>query len=732
MPRKLLPLLAILWPVLTYSQDWNYYQPIKSHGEIPSDFTDAYSTKFETETSGISKDEKRKTRKRKEAFHKRSEYFIDEYLTSGKVFFGDTITNYCRAVLDKVIGDNEQLKQSISLYTIKSPEVNATATANGIIFVNLGLVAQLESEAQLAYILSHELIHYTNDHVIDQFIEQEKIANGEDLYRRTSDDEKITQLSAYSKNQELEADTEGFEKYYQKSGYNTHTPFEVLDILQYAYLPFNEIPFDKSFFENGSYNFPKTYFLNEVASIKAEDDYDDENSTHPNLLKRRKKIKKLITAKEGENFLVSEDGFRHCRKMARFELSRLNLLNRNYPRSIYNSYLLLKRDSTNRYLRLSVAKALSALTVYQNEGDLYDVLENYEDIEGESQQLYYLFDQMGGDEFSVLNLNYTYLLKKDYPEDEAIDRLYKKAVKMVAENDLTPDDFFTEHKASMTEKIQDELDSLADNYDADSKIAKIKSRKKEDEVDGDENYWKYALVDYLNDEKYGDDLEEAVEEYEESNDSKSTFRKRRDKYSKNRALDISKATCVTPKYLKLDQRDDDGIKYLSTAERLKRYNSYIKSISRKVGLQLNILDYKNKSNDIESFNDMVLLQNWLSERMKHVNREVIPSDFDYVDDLIENLDSRYVISTGHLTLRESENYAYAICASIIMPYYLPFAIADLVTPDYESFSYFFVFDLKSGDALMAEYNYYKTSDAPDYLKSTIYNYLLQVTDKPKK
>tara|TARA_R110002096_G_scaffold436050_1_gene666194 strand:- start:136482 stop:138701 length:2220 start_codon:yes stop_codon:yes gene_type:complete len=738
MIKSLQIVCLFLIPLFSLGQDWNYYTPIAAKGEVPADFTEAYSTKFKREKSKISKVSSQKNQELTETFHQRSEYFIDEYLTNGKVFFGDTITNYCQSVLDKLIGDDPELRNSIRIYTVKTPIVNAAATANGIIFVNLGLIAQMETEAQLAYILAHELVHYTNDHVLDQFIEEDKILKGEDLYRNTSEDEKLAQLSTHSKSHELEADEEGFEKYFAKSGYNSSAPFEVLDILQYAYLPVDEVPFNTNMFESGSYKIPSSYQLEEVASIKAEDDYDDENSSHPNLLKRRKKLGRIIDKKEGANYIVSESLFKHCRKMARFELSRLHLVNRDYVESIYNSFLLLREDSANRYLRLSVAKALHGLTVYESESDLYDVMLNYEDIEGESQQLYYLFDQLGEGELSILNLNYTYRLKRDYPEDEAIDRLYKRALELlVLENEWVLDDFYQISLDSLKSQASTQKDSLDGLHRANSKVGRIKSKELNYEAGNVDTYWKYALVEFMEDDEFIDDMEEMEEEFEDSKKDDSSEKKRsttsNSRFDDNVALGIDKAMVLTPKYLNLDQREETGIKFFSSERNKEQYKGMLRQCANIVGLELEFFDYKRMRNlDAETFNQMAILKSWTTERMNHVNHPVLVSDFDNIQEAIDLMDSPYLINTGHLSLREKEaDIGMKICGGILLPPLLPFIIYDLASPDYSSFSYFFLFDLNTGNALMAEYNSYDNRDNSDYVKSIVYNYMLQVASKSK-
>ncbi|MGB0177077.1 MAG: M48 family metallopeptidase [Owenweeksia sp.] len=714
----------------TLAQDWNYYTPIQAKGPVPSDFTDVYLSKYQKGIENISREEGRRTRKRKDDFYRKSEYFINEYLVSGKVFFGDTITNYCQAVLDGLIGDDQVLKQQIRVYTVKSPVVNAVATANGIIFVNLGLLAQLETEAQLAYILSHELTHFTQNHVLDQYIEREKILNNESVYRRTSDDEKMSALSTYSKSQELEADRKGYEQYFSRLSYNKEAPYETMDILQYAELPFDEFAFPKDFFDTKHLKFPEEYHLGETALITASDDYDDENSSHPNLENRRQALSSVVSGNSGGvNFIISEKTFFHCRQLARFELSRLHLLERNYPLAIYNSFLLLRQDSTNRYLRLTIAKALQSMMVYHNARDLYEVVDDHEGIEGSAQELYYFFDAISRDELATLAVSYSYELKKDFPGDSAVARVFDKCLtELVMENGLISSDFI-----SPTQNLEDKNTEPDPAYRENTKIGRIRKKAGNDSTSSKTDFHLYAFLDFLKDP----DFVKAFREKEElkANSAYWSREKRydkRSKYDNNVALGVRRVLCVTPQYLKLDQRDEDGIKFISTDERLARYRQYLKEIAGMVNLELIMLDYKDGSKlTTRQFNDIALISSWLQERLSHVNNKVLNSDFDYVQDIIDRYNTPYFINTGNVSLKVDESFAGPILASIILPPILPFAILDLVTQDYESFNYFFAFDLRNGDALLADYNYYQSSDARDYIRSVLYNSLLQISDEPK-
>ena len=53
----------------------------------------------------------------------------------------------------------------------------------GLFFVNIGLISSAKSEAQIAYVLAHEISHFTEGHVLQGFLETRRIVRGEGYYR---------------------------------------------------------------------------------------------------------------------------------------------------------------------------------------------------------------------------------------------------------------------------------------------------------------------------------------------------------------------------------------------------------------------------------------------------------------------------------------------------------------------------------------------------------------------
>jgi hypothetical protein len=295
-----------------FAQDFGNYQPLQSSGQIPADFLQLSSEKYEQDKSSIGRKEKAFDKRAKRQFYLENSFRVRELLYSGKVLFNDPVGVYVNQVADKLLRHDPEKRKQVRIYVVKSPAVNAFATNSGMIFINLGLLAQLETESQLAFVLAHEFTHYFNKHVVNKYVENQKISQGKKVYQSMSVEEKLLTRSNYSKELETEADLHGLDLFL-KSDYSTAQLKGVFDVLQYSYLPFDDVPFQKSFLETKDLKFPPAYFLDKVKEIAPPEEEDEDKSTHPSIDKRRTYTLEKIAGQSSQHkqtYLVSEAAFK--------------------------------------------------------------------------------------------------------------------------------------------------------------------------------------------------------------------------------------------------------------------------------------------------------------------------------------------------------------------------------------------------------------------------------------
>ncbi len=123
---------------------------------------------------------------------------------------------------------------------LDSPEINAFALPGGYIYITRGIMAYLNSEAELAGVLGHEIGHVTARHSVRQQSGQAASSILSILITAATGEQALGDLSqqlgtglvrGYGREHELEADKLGAE-YLHSSGYNPETMLEVIGVLK--------------------------------------------------------------------------------------------------------------------------------------------------------------------------------------------------------------------------------------------------------------------------------------------------------------------------------------------------------------------------------------------------------------------------------------------------------------------------------------------------------------------
>ncbi len=137
---------------------------------------------------------------------------------NGSVYNNPKVTAYLQSVMNRLY---PTFKNRIKVKILNFTDLNAFALANGTIYFNLGLIARLENEAQLATVLGHEGAHYVNKHALKRRM---KIRSATDIGANKRS------IYGYSRNLEREADRMAFLRL-KKVGYDTSEAYKVFEHL---------------------------------------------------------------------------------------------------------------------------------------------------------------------------------------------------------------------------------------------------------------------------------------------------------------------------------------------------------------------------------------------------------------------------------------------------------------------------------------------------------------------
>lgn len=644
-------IIILCFLVFTYNvcaqQDFNSFKTLRSEGKIPDDFSRLTVEKIQEDKGNT---DRSLSKAQEKIFLEGIHYGIDQLLHSGMVIYGDEISNYVSDVADKLLKKKfASLRGKLRFYTIKSNASNALSTDQGIVFVTTGLLSQLTSEAQLAFILAHEIAHYQEKHVVESF-----------EYRNQRNRNTIKQLSVYSKEKELIADKVGIE-IYNAAGYSKSQLLPSFDVLMYSYLPFEEVTFPKDYFNTDLLFVPESFFPNKKYEIKAIEDYDDSESSHPNIKKRKSEAVSVIDAYKnwGDNIsFLGEDRFYYTRNLCRFESIRTDILNANYGDALYSIFILEKEFPNSDYLKRMKAQSWLGLAQYKSDGTINETIDRNSELEGEIASVHYFIKKLNLEATITMSLRQIQDIKNDLPNDEEVYSIWKKILLLSADvkkfninnySNLTFNNAVgAKEEVKDSSEIKKELESL-------NKYERIKRKKNytDPTVFDSTKFYHYALTDLIEDEvfisKYNhvrDSLDLIQKEIEEYNDlsyyEKRKLNKEKAK-TKEEGSGITEFILVEPAAISYKKRRVD----YKASERIKsRYEEAINNAGDFLDMSIYTINSKNL-NELGTlgFNERSTLTNLLFQFSQNQDIDVFPVDFSYLKEIEKNYGTSKIVFT---------------------------------------------------------------------------------------
>ncbi len=761
----------------TDAQRQDSYVPLQCRGEIPEEFRTLTATKVQkAQAKERLSDRSSKDKRSVNDFLLRNNYVIDELLNSGKVLFGDSVTEYVNAVAGKLLVDNSELQQTLRFYVVKSTEVNAFTTNMGIVFITVGLLAQIENEAQLAFVLAHEIAHFEKEHSINSLLETKKIINKTRNDRYNGYDGRIKLLSTFSKDLEFQADEIGFMRF-TKAGYNKNAASNMMDVLQFSFTPFLDVPFNPAFLELDSMKFPKELLLAEATKIPlTTDDSDDSESSHPNIRKRREILQEKIAActLSGENYLMPKTQFENIRRICRNEMIHLDLIERRYMMAFYHSFALSTLNPGSKYYDESMAKSLYGISMYCSNRQRHKVLLNSEKVYENLQTCNHIFTKLNNKQINLIAIRYLMSIQEKYQSVMLNSMLSDLVNTGIDKHELTFENFESglSHCRNQLLKVESSkkkiaLDSLEaafdlkmaqkqgsvnDSEDSDSKYARL---RKEAEVvratapadsvysDADtskrwSNMFQYMAFTGIDRFAFSDRIAKLSEE-KKASDAKdrewnNEVRDHSGYYKRHGfALGIDKVVVVDPFFFIIDERK--GLQLMDSEKELIDFNHQITQCADQSNLESEILFPKSMNgNDVDRYNHMALMNDWVGEKLSHEDSgvEMIPIQTEQTSVLADIYGTDYFCYTGVFTTKQKRGgTGSAIMLGILLYPILPFVIVRAFTPLRNTFYYFLMYNMRTGTTKWVLEKNIKRSADNGYVNSLMYDTMSQIKAKTK-
>jgi Zn-dependent protease with chaperone function len=735
-----------------YSQDFNNYTNVKNVGSMPNEFkysaTEVYKQNLKNEQQTKNSEVKLKDKKE---FLLESNFATTDLLRSGKILFNSPLNTYVNKVTDLVLQSNPALSGKVKVYIVQSPVVNAFTFNDGKIFINMGLLAHLQNEAQLAFIIAHEVSHYTKGHSLNVYIERKKISKGVDQYEDFDESDKVFASNSFNKEQEIEADADGL-RLFSKTGYDLAEARNALALLHYADQPFDNKVFSVDFFNRQYLQIPKIFVPDSVDDISlynetdiTGDEEDEksnkkvESSTHPTISKRIRTLDKVNLGKYdhegGQKFLVSESDFMTAQTTAQFELCRLYSLAYRPLENLFNIYLLEKKYPNNKYLLENKLRCYYQIISAVNKGYRTSIISKPDKLEGEMQKMHSIFYSMSKEEVSALCLRHAWDVKMQLAitETSPLNAFMEGIVYSFANNISTKVSYFKTAKDYNDSLVQSWYKPVVADNNTDKKGKKKSKFIKPKRKGG--SFASYVMIPYLNNNEFKDYFnkvsERIDEKTKEDEDNETEFEKTKAsiKITKTKNLGIKNIVFLDPTYLVIDQRKKQSNRYIESEEKELTLKSTIYECSKAANLDAKFII----SSDIESsdeYNEFMILKSRMSECFNNEDLKPLATDKEAIDLFAKKHNTQYVATLINVALadyRDSDGILYGCIFSVYsFGLYLPFFIYSLLTPENSNALVLAVYDVKSGEIKYGNIVYSSENDNKDLLKSELYNMLTKL------
>ncbi len=714
------------------------FRSLQSYGQIPEDFLNSFRVSDPTTTEGKILVKSRKNSQGSEKFKVRSDYYMNELLTGGDVVFGDPIGAYVNKVADTLLATQPELRKQLRFYVTKSVAANAYASDAGIIFINIGLIARIKNEAQLAYILSHEIVHYVKQHNITIFLEEEKAysrRNKNTEYQDLSVSEKLMRVNYRSKEIETIADHDGLAKYFANSPYDVNEVEGVFDVLLYSAYPFTNEPFNLSLFETKNMILPDYYLVDDVDKLKVDENEADSMSTHPNVRKRKEVIRALIDSIPEfgtQKFIHSQYEFNDVVAMARFEVLRQLIIDHQLIEALYCGASLLQEFPNNLFVKKCIAASLYGISAYKSKGETSDIMESYRNVDGEMAQVNFMVGKLNSRDLNIIALNYVWRLNNQFPGDEYIQSICDDLFhQLISENNVKQSFFYSKSLAQLR------LEQAQQPAIPDTVVSTTRYRKKKATTVQkiDTTFTKFAFVDLLQDSSFVQDFhkweqknEDEKKIIEEAQNHSGPFpvHKTNEVKRKDR-VPITRVVMSEPYTIKVDTRKRNQVKYQESVVSAARVKNMIMETSQMAGITVQLVDAVGLNADnVEEYNQMSYVNEYVVERFNQSEEGMLNSFCkSYIDTLMQKNQTKYLGWMGIASVQKKKPIGKLVIMSIL-PYLWPYTIYQFIVPKIHSTYYYVLFNVNTGKIVTAGATETRTDLHTDQMNSHIYDFMYKI------
>lgn len=334
---------------------------------------------------------------------------LKKSVKQGYFLVDDTLQQFVMAVLERIVqanGLSEQTKRYA--FIADNAARSASCHGKGIFIVNVGLLAAINKEDQLAFVLAHEIAHDELGHIREKILlernvklqaKSKKFTKQVFSYNHDIDLEELEEyrntayhVMRHSRSAETQADSLGL-LYLSKAGYQKTGALELLELLKEKDKPKYEIGIDFFLpFDSPEYPF-QTYWLNEKpgvynASRKGGTNVFSYDSllTHPDLKRRQAYLNAAnydianYTPRAETNSSVSI-------AISELQIIHSSLRAGKFDLTLYYAMQMLKKYPNNAFVTSRIGIALLNSLLAKDDNVFRNIVSPYTGTYNEEQRL---------------------------------------------------------------------------------------------------------------------------------------------------------------------------------------------------------------------------------------------------------------------------------------------------------------------------------------------------------
>jgi hypothetical protein len=377
-----------------FAQFSKSYKPIAVLDSIPVEIHNRMKDRLKQDEAAIQEPKAKASSYMKSLYKGRFDYLVQTF-NDDKFLVDSELNQYLTEILQTILQANPELPRDVSVYVYRSSIPNAVCYGEGTLAIALSLLARLENEDQVAFVLCHELAHHYKKHPDQKVKDLTRLNFDKELnkqvkeiknssygqYTKLKDLAKGMELSLnrHGREHEFEADSIGLQLFL-KTSYHVVAPVRTMEILDSVDRTMYPAQFDiKKYFGWKDYAYKASWAeYTKSDTWFAKKEVADSAKTHPSCQLRASALTRQLarTSKWPTNIpLKNDEVFNFIRTTSEFELVESEYHFKEYGKALFRSLMMLEQFPDNAYLHGMVGKCLYNLYENQKNHTIGKVLE---------------------------------------------------------------------------------------------------------------------------------------------------------------------------------------------------------------------------------------------------------------------------------------------------------------------------------------------------------------------